>query len=59
MNDARDDSAGRIPAALRRLLCVLGVHDLRILEMRFGFGKGNHIEKLECRRCGFKSTRRR
>ena len=59
MNDARNDSAGRKPAPLSRVLCILGLHDYRMLEVRFGLGKGNNIEKLECRRCGSKSTRRR
>ena len=51
----------RAPAFLRRLgrlLCLLGIHDFRILEVKFGFGVGNRIEKLECRRCGLASTRR-
>lgn len=58
MNDARNEPAGRVSAALGRLLCVLGVHDFRMLEVRFGLGKGNNIEKRECRRCGRSATRR-
>jgi len=59
MNDTHKNSAGRLPGVLRRVLCVFGVHDFRMLEVRFGIGKGNNIEKLECRRCGVNSTRRR
>jgi len=58
MNDARKGLAKRVRAPIGRLLCFLGVHDFRVLEVRFGFGQGNHIEKVECRRCGWNSTRR-
>jgi hypothetical protein len=58
MNDERNDRASRLPAIVGRLLCLLGLHDVRVLEVRFGFGQGNHIEKVECRRCGLVSTRR-
>lgn len=43
---------------LSRLLCLVGVHDYRILEVKFGFGVGSRIEKVECRRCGLVTTRR-
>jgi hypothetical protein len=58
MNDERNDHARLLPATLRRLLCYVGIHDYRVLEVRFGFGEGNRIEKVECRRCGQVSTRR-
>ena len=58
MNDERNDLARRLPASVGRLLCFLGFHDFRVLEVRFGFGQGNRIEKVECRRCGQVSTRR-
>jgi hypothetical protein len=51
----------RVPDFLRRLsrlLCLLGIHDFRILEVRFGFGVGSRIEKVECRRCGLVTSRR-
>ena len=57
MND-RDAGVARLPAAVGRLLCRLGLHAFRVLEVRFGFGQGNRIEKVECRRCGLVSTRR-
>lgn len=58
MNDERNDPARRLPAAVGKLLCFLGLHDFRVLEVRFGFGQGNRIEKVECRRCALVSTRR-
>ena len=58
MNDDRNDRGKRLPRPLGRLFCILGFHDFRVLEVRFGFGQGNRIEKVECRRCGWVSTRR-
>jgi len=58
LNDAHDDDAGKWTRLTGRVLCALGIHDFRILEVRFGFGAGNHIEKIECRRCGLVTTRR-
>lgn len=58
MNDDRKDLARRLPASVGRFLCLLGLHDFRVLEVRFGFGQGNRIEKVECRRCGQLSARR-
>ena len=43
---------------LSRLLCFVGIHDFRILEVKFGFGVGARIEKVECRRCGLVTSRR-
>ncbi|MDX1432543.1 MAG: hypothetical protein R3286_08840 [Gammaproteobacteria bacterium] len=50
---------GRLSAALGKFQCALGVHDTRVLEVRFGVGKGNSIERSECRRCGLITQRRR
>ncbi len=58
MNDDRNELGKRLTATVGRLLCILGLHDFRVLEVRFGFGQGNRIEKVECRRCGRVSTRR-
>ena len=46
-----------LPRWLGRLLCMLGFHDFRIVEVSFGFGPGNKIERIECRRCGLTATR--
>ena len=58
MSDDRNDLGKWLPAPVGRLLCMLGFHDFRVLEVRFGFGQGNRIEKVECRRCALVSTRR-
>ena len=37
---------------LGRLLCQLGIHDFRVVNVTFGFGGAGNVERLECRRCG-------
>ncbi len=37
---------------LKELLCRLGFHNFRILEVTCGFGDAGDVEKVECRRCG-------
>lgn len=49
---------GKLPAWLGRLLCWLGVHDYRLVECSIGFGAGGWVERVECRRCGYTTTRR-
>lgn len=47
----------KLPSLLGRLLCLLGFHDYRVLEVMFQFSSGGSIEKVECRRCGVTVTR--
>jgi hypothetical protein len=42
----------------RRLLCFLGFHDFRVVEVTMSFGPSGAEEKVECRRCGHFTTRR-
>ncbi len=42
----------------RRLLCFLGFHDFRVVEVTMGFGFSAAVEKVECRRCGHLTARR-
>jgi hypothetical protein len=42
----------------RRLLCFLGFHDFRVVEVIMGFGPSGAVEKVECCRCGQLTTRR-
>ncbi len=42
---------------LGRLLCGLGFHDFRVVNVSFGFGPSGNIEQVECRRCGRCTTR--
>ena len=43
---------------LGRALCALGVHDLEVIEVQIGFGPSGTVEKVQCRRCGYRGTRR-
>ncbi len=42
----------------RRLLCQLGFHDFRVVEVTVSFGQSGAVEKVECRHCGHFTTRR-
>ncbi|MBC8338193.1 MAG: hypothetical protein ISR51_06315 [Rhodospirillales bacterium] len=42
---------------LQRLMCWLGFHDFRVLEVTFGFGEAGDVEKVECKNCGYVTTR--
>lgn len=42
---------------LARLLCLIGAHDYRVIEVVIGFGPSGSVEKVECRRCGDVTTR--
>jgi hypothetical protein len=42
---------------IARLLCLLGSHDYRIIEVTFGFGPSGKVEKVQCQRCGLVTTR--
>ena len=41
-----------------RLLCLIGMHDFRTIEIICGFGSGGTVQKVECQRCGLVTTRR-
>ncbi len=43
---------------LFRLFCWLGLHDYRVVDITFSFGPGGAVETVECRRCGYRTTRR-
>jgi hypothetical protein len=47
----------KLSQILGRLLCRLGLHDFRVINVRFGFGASGNIEQVECRRCGRFTTR--
>jgi hypothetical protein len=40
-----------------RILCLLGVHDFRLIERIVSFGSEGGVEKLQCTRCGLTITR--
>jgi hypothetical protein len=42
----------------RRLRCLLDFHVFRVVEVTVGFGLSGAVEKVECRHCGYFTTRR-
>ncbi len=42
---------------LGRLLCLLGSHKFRVVDMTLGFGSAGGVAKLECERCHHSTTR--
>ncbi len=47
-----------MPAFLGRILCFIGLHDFQIIDATFGFGAGGEVTRVQCRRCGYVTTRR-
>ena len=47
----------KLSQILGRLLCWLGCHDFRVINVRLGFGAGGNIERVECWRWGRLFTR--
>jgi hypothetical protein len=54
MNDQRFP----LPHWLGRFLCLIRIHDFRVVDVTFGFGAAGNVERVECRRCGVTATRR-
>ena len=48
----------RIREWLTRILCALGVHELEVTEVQMGFGPSGTVERVQCRKCGYRGTRR-
>ena len=46
-----------MPRVLARILCLLGVHDFRLVERIMSFGSEGGVEKVRCTRCGLTITR--
>ena len=46
-----------MPTFLGRILCFFGLHDFQIVDATFGFGPGGGVTRVECRRCGYTTTR--
>ncbi len=51
------ESRDRIHNWIGRLLCQFGLHKYRLIEVDGTFGGGVQVEKVECRRCGYATTR--
>lgn len=41
----------KLPALFGQILCWLGIHDYRVVNVTYEFG-ADAVEKDECRRCG-------
>ena len=52
----KDKNKPTIPPWLGRLLCWLGFHDYRVVDVVFEFAS-DPVEKDQCRRCGAIRTR--
>jgi hypothetical protein len=50
-------SSDSLHKILGQLLCLLGFHDYHVISGTFGFGGAGNVEKIECRRCGYVTTR--
>jgi len=37
---------------LNYLLCLLGIHRYKVIDITFGFGKAGSTQKLKCKVCG-------
>lgn len=46
-----------MPDILGRILCLIGWHDFQVVDATFGFGPGGEVARVECRRCGYVTTR--
>lgn len=54
----RDRGGGQtVRDMLGRILCYFGVHDFDVVDVTFGFGAGGSVAKMQCKRCGFVTTR--
>ncbi len=51
------ESHNGMPNWIGRLLCRFGLHDYRLIEVVGAFGAGGQVEKVECRRYGYATTR--
>ena len=55
--NGKDDADGPMKNWGWRLLCWLGFHRFRVIDVTFGFGSGARVEKVQCKRCGGVTTR--
>jgi|TARA_B100000929_G_scaffold211884_1_gene169071 hypothetical protein len=40
-----------------KLLCFLGIHQYKIIDVTYGFGSGGSVKTIECRVCGIKKKK--
>ncbi len=51
------ESRDRMMNWIGRFLCRFGFHDDRLIEVVVAFGGGGQVQKMECRRRGYATTR--
>ncbi len=57
LNESEATDMVKLPPLLGRILCWLGFHDFRVVNVTFQFGTEG-VEKDVCRRCGVTRTRK-
>ena len=40
------------------LLCWIGIHRYKIIDVSYGFGSGGSVKTIRCKICGDKKTKR-
>ena len=40
------------------LLCWLGIHRYKVIDVSFSFGQGGSVKTIECKICNIKKTRK-
>ena len=43
---------------LSLLLCWLGIHRYKVIDVSFSFGQGGSVKTIECKICKIKKTRK-
>jgi len=43
---------------LNLILCWIGIHRYKIIDVSFGFGQGGSVKTIRCKFCGVKKTKR-
>ena len=43
---------------LNFILCWLGIHRYKVIDISFGFGPSGSIKTIQCKICGIKKTRK-
>ena len=43
---------------LNLLLCWLGIHRYKVINISFGFGPSGSIKTIQCKICGIKKTKK-
>ena len=45
-------------AKLSLLLCLLGIHRYKVIDISFGFGVGGSVRTIQCKICGIKKIKK-